>query len=216
MEETRLRTYLSFIRGIIHVKRQQLIMIKPLQILIIVTLSLIGCSSRAKPFDPNKERKFFSVAVRQYAPEPVYNRLMTAYLPEPLPSRNILPAAQTRISPIYQFELKNTSLEQTARVLASTARYTSYTSSVIASRKINILAVGTIDEIAEHIENRAGINVVVDHANREVRFLANGTPMPRNRKLAEAPASKAEIEGLGEVKISEKTDGFLNRIRIEG
>lgn len=189
-------------------------------IIALLTLAALGaCAPKKKPFDPNKERKFFSVAVRQLPPEPVYNRLAVAYLPEPLPSRSIVPASHTRLSPIFQFEMKNATLEQTARILANMSRYTSYCSSVIANRKINIIAVGTIDEIAEFIAAKAGINVSIDHANREVRFLANGSTGSRGvpRSTKSYPAPRKAIEGLpGDVKVSEKTNGYLNNIKIEG
>ena len=194
---------------------------------IIISLILAGfaaCSSKA-PINPNKERKFFGVAVRKLPPEPVYNRLMTAYLPEPLPARTLKRASYSRISPVFQFEMKDATLEETARVLASMARYTSYTSSVIANRKINLVSVGTIDEVASVISSKAGISVKVDHANKEVRFLANGgntiSKAPSTNKsikpgnFEQAPSN--EVGGLpSDVKISEKTNGFLNNIKIEG
>lgn len=211
-------------------------------------LNSTACSSK-KQIDPNKERKFFTVAVRQLPPEPVYNRLTVAYLPEPLPSREIRRASFSRLSPVFEFEMKDATLEQTARILASMSRYTSYCSSVIASRKVSLTAVGTIDEIADLIKKKAGINVNVDHSNREVRFLANGggsqapivakssgTPAASKRAGSVAPghfstnsavssktplknysASTVELEGVsGDVKVSDKTNGFLNNIKIEG
>ena len=183
-------------------------------------LCIAACGPKVKPYDPNKERKFFSVAVRQLPPEPTYNRLTVAYLPQPLPSRDIVHTSHTRLAPIFEFEIKDTTLEQTARLLANMNRYTSYCSSVIANRKISLTAVGTVDEIADFIAKKAGINVSIDHRNREVRFLAgggnsSGRSIPSTTRSFPAPT--AQIEGLpGKVKISEKTEGFLNNIKIEG
>ena len=189
----------------------------------LIAITNSACSSSQKEFTPDKERKHFGVAVRQLPPEPVYNRLMLAYLPSPLPPRNISQSksnltSMSRLSPIFQFDMKNSSLEQTARVLASLARYTSYTSSVIADRKLNLTALGTIDELGETISRKAGINVIVDHANREVRFLANGAPNPRRPVPARSAAPAAELadDSLGDVPTSTKTNGFLNNIDTEG
>jgi len=188
-----------------------------LVVVLLVASNITACSTHEKEFEPNKDRKFFGVAVRQLAPEPVYNRLRLVYLPEPMPSRNIQSASYARIAPVFQFEMKGASLEQVARVLASLARYTSYTSSVIADKKITVVAVGTIDELAQVVSEKAGINVMVDHENREVRFLANGMPEPRRNVSArqEQPAVPADTS-LGDVKVSEKTNGYLNKIKIEG
>jgi hypothetical protein len=75
--------------------------------------------------------------------------------------------------------LKNATLEETARVLAATARYSSYTAPSIAKNKISVTNLGTIDELARIIESKARVQVVVDHENREVRFLAAHAEQPR-------------------------------------
>jgi hypothetical protein len=192
-------------------------------IFILLALGGLFACSTTPVAPPSKERKFFGVAVRKLPPEPVYNRLMTAYLPEPLPPREIKRASYSRISPVFQFEMKDATLEETARVLASMARYTSYTSSVIASRKVNLVTVGTIDEVAKYISDRAGVNVIVDHANHEIRFLANnGSTAVRkigvsNVKPGDFERASAVQTGAlpSSVKVSEKTNGFLNNIKIE-
>lgn len=143
-----------------------------------------GCSSTKKA-EPYKERKFFGVTFRQLPPEPVYNRLRLAFLPEPLPSYELPQARTTSILPIFHLELKGTTLEQAGRIIANMARYTSYTSSVIASRKIDFNGLGTMDELAEQLSEKTATNIVVDHANREVRVLANG----RSRAPAASPDS---------------------------
>lgn len=137
-----------------------------------------GCSSSKPPLDPYKERKFFGVAMRQLPPEPVYNRLRLAHLPSPLPVKFREIRSDSVIMPVFHYQVKQATLEEAARVLANTSRYTSYCSSVIADRKMDIETLGTIDEIGEFIGKKAGIKVVVDHANKEVRFLANAAVEP--------------------------------------
>ncbi len=73
--------------------------------------------------------------------------------------------------PIYHLELAENSLKEAAAALASTARYSSYCSELIAEDVISISTLGTIEELATQIEEQAGIEVVVDHENKEVRFL---------------------------------------------
>jgi hypothetical protein len=63
--------------------------------------------------------------------------------------------------------------------LAATARYSSFTSPSIAADKISVKNIGTIDELARIIESKARVQVVVDHENRDVRFLAVHTEQPR-------------------------------------
>jgi hypothetical protein len=72
---------------------------------------------------------------------------------------------------VYELTLKNATLEQTCKVLASMARYSSYTSPSLARESFSFQNLGTIDELAQIIEEKAQIKVVVDHENKEVRFL---------------------------------------------
>jgi hypothetical protein len=67
--------------------------------------------------------------------------------------------------------MKNATLEQTCKVLASMARYSSYTSPSLVTQKYSFENLGTIDELARIIEEKAQIKVVVDDENKEVRFL---------------------------------------------
>jgi len=80
---------------------------------------------------------------------------------------------------VFQLSLKDATLEETARVLAATARYSSYTAPSIAEQKTSIRNIGTIDELGRIIENKAQVQVVVDHENKEVRFLAAEAQSPR-------------------------------------
>jgi len=116
----------------------------------------------------------------------VYARTRWVRPPDNLPMRDRPGAAEEpavqvapRIRSVFHLSLKNSTLEETARVLAATSRYSSYTAPSIASEKISVDNLGTIDELARIIESKAHIQVVVDHQNKEVRFLAGHAEPPR-------------------------------------
>jgi hypothetical protein len=58
------------------------------------------------------------------------------------------------------------------------ARYSSYTTPSLATRKVSFKNLGTIDELARIIEEKEHIKVVVDHDTKEVRFLVRTTAEP--------------------------------------
>jgi hypothetical protein len=108
--------------------------------------------------------------------DPVYVRTRWVHPPEVLPPRSGAATDSSRdgtpsLRPVYELNLKNATLEQTCKVLASMARYSSYTSPSLATQKFSFQNLGTIDELAQTIGQKAGIKVVVDHENKEVRFL---------------------------------------------
>ena len=151
----------------------------------LVVLVGAGCSG-VKEYQPiTKNSGLFMPSVRTSAPEPVYARTRWVRPPEVLPQRDS--AGQETVGlqespslrPVFQLSLKNATLEETARVLAATARYSSYTAPSIAKDKISVTNLGTIDELARTIESKARVQVVVDHQNREVRFLAAHAEQPR-------------------------------------
>ena len=156
-------------------------------ILVIGLISVLtaGCSG-VKEYQPiPKKNGLFMPSVRTAAPEPVYSRTRWVRPPEVLPQRD-LPDGQSSqladspsIRPVFQLTLSNATLEETARVLAATARYSSYTAPSIAKDKISVKNLGTLDELARIIESKARVQVVVDHQNREVRFLAAQVEQPR-------------------------------------
>jgi hypothetical protein len=59
------------------------------------------------------------------------------------------------------------------------ARYSSYTTPSLATRKVSFKNLGTIDELARIIEREGKVKVVVDHENREVRLLSAHAEAPR-------------------------------------
>ncbi len=164
-------------------------MIKVMRVLVsalLITSTLSGCGlpKDYQPTDSTK-RTIFMPAVRTSGPEPVYSRTRWVLPPETLPSReegaNLAARGESgeSLRPVFQLKLKDTTLEESARVLAAMARYSSYTAPSISKIKISAQNLGTIDELARIIESKAKVNVVVDHANREVRFLAAHTAAPR-------------------------------------
>jgi hypothetical protein len=155
----------------------------------IIGLSLVtatGCGG-PKDYEPysTSQRTIFMPSVRTVGPEPVYARTRWVRPPDNLPRRETASNAdsQVRETPslrtVFELSLHETSLEETARILAATARYSSYTSPSIASEKISIKNLGTIDELARIIESKAQVQVVIDHENKEVRFLPASAESPK-------------------------------------
>ncbi len=145
----------------------------------------LGCSG-VKDYQPiPRNGGLFMPSVRTAGPEPVYARIKWVRPPEVLPQRdeghqtadNLRESPSFR--PVFQLTVKDITLEETARVLAATARYSSFTAPSIAKDKISVTNLGTIDELARIIEGKAQVQVVVDHENREVRFLAAHKEQPR-------------------------------------
>ena len=138
-----------------------------------------GCStSDVKPYSPTSKniRTIFMPSYRTAGPEPVYARTRWVQPPEVLPPRSGGSTDSSydgspALRPVYELTMKNATLEQTCKVLAQMARYSSYTSPSLATQKFSFQNLGTIDELARIIEQQAGIKVVVDHENKEVRFL---------------------------------------------
>ncbi|MCB9030747.1 MAG: hypothetical protein H6619_06815 [Deltaproteobacteria bacterium] len=134
----------------------------------LTVLSLAGCSSKKAAPEPDPT---FSIAKRQVAPDPTYNRLRWANLPDVIPGEPKISEGTPYLFPVMHFELKNGTLEEAAQMLASTARYASYCSSSLADKKISIDTLGTIHDVAQSIAQKAQIDVVIDHDTRQVRFV---------------------------------------------
>ena len=158
---------------------------RPLLLASLVMVFGAGCSG-VKEYQPiAKNSGLYMPSVRTTAPEPVYARTRWVRPPDVLPERDSSDGKSASLGespslrPVFQLSLKNATLEETARVLAATARYSSYTAPSIAKDKISVTNLGTIDELARTIESKARVQVVVDHQNREVRFLAAHAEQPR-------------------------------------
>lgn len=140
--------------------------------------SCVGCSNGLKPYEPTSKtgRTLFMPSYRVAGPEPVYARTRWVHPPEVLPARERADAGTSyesspSLRPVFHLQMRKATLEETAKVLASMARYSSYVSPSLAQLKFSFDNLGTIDELARIIEEEAMIKVVVDHENKEVRFL---------------------------------------------
>jgi hypothetical protein len=143
-----------------------------------------ACSSTSST-SPEETSELHMPSLKTLAPPPTYSRTRWVRPPEVLPQRD-LPGREIfklegapSLRPIFSLSLHKTPLEETARILAATARYSSYTAPSIASQKISVQSIGTIDELGEKVAEIAGIHVVVDHEHKEVRFLAVEAAQPR-------------------------------------
>ena len=157
--------------------------------LIGLVVVLAGCPAGPKEYEPysTSDRTLFMPTFRTKAPEPVYARTRWALIPEVLPQREMPgddkreggPDAGPALRPVFQLNLKKATLEETARVLAAMARYSSYTAPSIAQNAFSIENLGTLDELGRTIGVKAGIQFVIDHDNKEVRFLAPAAETPQ-------------------------------------
>lgn len=170
-----------------------------------LTVLGIGCAPAAKEWRPPIDRTNFFFPVRQLPPDPTYNRLREVRPPQVLPDRNLRYEGVPIYSPVVHLELKNATLQETAKVLGTTTRYSYYCASSIADKKITVDYVGTAEELARHISEKAGIYARVDHTNKEVRFLANqqevapseiGSDLPFEGPESFAPRMPDEARGV--------------------
>jgi hypothetical protein len=162
-------------------------MIRPFSAVAITWWTLSGisaCSPHTVP-EPVEDLRLYDTKLRKLPPPPTYSKTRWVRPPEILPERD-LPGRERKevrrapsVRPIYSLSLEKVSLTEAARVLAATARYSSYTASSISKEKITIQSIGTIDELADQIAAIAGIHVVVDHEHKEVRFLEVHVQAPR-------------------------------------
>lgn len=161
---------------------------KQRSVLLFSLMVLVSSCAGVKAYEPisGEQRAVFLPSIRRNAPELVYARTRWVRPPDVLPLRektNAETEDRLRESPmlrsVFHLSVKNRTLEETARVLAATARYSSFTAPSIASNKISIENLGTIDELGRIIESKAQITVLVDHENKIVRFMPTQTSQPK-------------------------------------
>lgn len=131
----------------------------------------IGCTRSEPPFQPIQMREAFYFPARQLAPEVTYNRIREVRPPEPFPNRGLPREAGPRLNPVIHLSLQKVRLDQAAKLIADAARYSSFCSSSIADREVTINVLGTLDELADAVERRAGVEVIIDHGAEQVRIL---------------------------------------------
>lgn len=134
-----------------------------------------GCSSGGYEYLEADKPKVFKVASRQHAPDPVYSRTTWVRPPQVLPTRERDAKTKPLILPVIHYTVDGLPLKEAALILAATSRYRSYTAPSIEGQKISINSLGTIEELAQEIENKAGVRVVIDHENEEIRVLPGAT-----------------------------------------
>jgi hypothetical protein len=157
-----------------------------LSFLSLIIAATVGCGG-PKDYEPysTSNRTIFMPSVRTVGPDPVYSRTRWVRPPDVLPQRDRAGTVDRdlRDTPslrtVFELSVKDVTLEETARILAATARYSSYTAPSIASAKISLKKLGTIDELARIIGQEAQVQVVVDHENKEVRFLPASVESPK-------------------------------------
>jgi hypothetical protein len=140
---------------------------------------LVGCNSMQSSSKNKAEEKFFGMQTRQLPPEPVYSRLRWVHPPQATGAQTpVRRASQTRIDPVFHLSVERVTLERLSQLLAEAARYDSYCSSLIADKIFSFNMLGTVSELAKAIEQEAGISAVVDHENRQIRFLSGSFVAP--------------------------------------
>ena len=153
---------------------------KSLIVMALAGLTAGGCSASKEPeWQPERKQRVFKIATRQLPPEPVYGALRWVRPPQVLPERKVEPQNAPLIMPVVQFEVNDKPLSEVALILAATAGYRSYCAGTIAGKKLSLVSLGTMDELAGEIEQQAGVKVVINHRYKEVRFLPKDAVTPK-------------------------------------
>lgn len=139
-----------------------------------LTLVLSSCTGQQERELPKKE---YRVADRQLPADATYSRLRWVHLPETHPQSSdkmrLSERKRSKLLPTVHISLKETPICDAAKALAELGNYHHYCSSLIKKESISINALGTIDEFARKIEANHSVRVIIDHTNREVRFLSD-------------------------------------------
>jgi hypothetical protein len=145
---------------------------KALSLAILSTLVLTACyRQRELPLEPyGTKRLGYYFPARQGPPDAVYNRLKEVRPPDPPNPSNLPEEAGPRNNPVIHLDLKKVKLCEAAKLFASAGRYSVFCADSISDQKVTINELGTLDELAGSFERQAGINVVVDHQARQIRF----------------------------------------------
>lgn len=148
---------------------------------------LTSCSSGTNVAPKKEVRRDWFYPTRQRAPEEVYNRLREVRPPEPVPEPPRSIEKAPRLFPVVQVNIKDAKLSEVARILAQSYRYGHYCSPLIAQQRITVRAIGTLDELADHVAQTGSVRVSVDHENREVRILS-GARIPQTEHQMDSPS----------------------------
>lgn len=158
--------------------------------LLLVSLLILmsACSSSdLKPYATEKHFELYGMATRQLPPDPVYNRLRWVYPPDTYPDSTEVPTSSSYIMPVFHMHVENSPLDETVKILAATLRYTSFCSSKVAAQRITINKLGTAEELAAEISRQANVNVIIDHQNKDIRFMPLAAQKGNNKVGAKRP-----------------------------
>ncbi len=138
-----------------------------------IILSSVLCCSCSSYKEPEPIDEYYEVPFRQLPPEPVYSRLTWSHPPQPIPA----PSQQKSpyIQPVIEFDFPGSNLKEAIQALAQTIGYRWDYPPGVASRKVSIKQVGTVDEILSEIGRQAGVRTQLDHTSRMVRVLHSNT-----------------------------------------
>jgi len=148
----------------------------------IMLLFIVGCVL-PKDRTIKREAQLPPVAsARKFAPEPVYYRLKTSYLPSPIPSNQVFSSNAVPMLPRKTFQVENTTLKNAGIQLGSKFGYEVYCASPLVDTLISVNITGTLEDILQEISKDKGIITSVNHENRMIQFLVGFHPGKPKRK----------------------------------
>ena len=138
-------------------------------LIIALLVVFAGCG----PETPPRPVEYYDTAFRQLPPEPVYNRVTWSQLPSPypLPSQRKSPY----LSKVIAFDFQGSTVEEAVQSIARKLGYRWEYPQSVARRPISFEFRGTVDEALVQLGRQAGVSARIDHANRAVRVIDNGT-----------------------------------------
>ena len=145
-------------------------------------LLLSGCTSSSSTEAKKLVRvEYYDVAYRQFAPDPVYSRLMWSQLPQPIrtKSRETAPL----LMPSVSFEFPRSNLQEAVEAVAQSIGYNWSYPKGIGGRPVALRMTGTIEEVLQEIGRQTRVVAVLDHENRVLRVLESTPASPIEPEL---------------------------------
>jgi hypothetical protein len=143
---------------------------------LLLAVAAVACSSSGAT---TGSVRLTRIATRQLPPEPVYGRLRWVRPPEVMPRRGIPTTAAGLMLPVVHLQVDKAGVCEAAQIVGATVRYRTYCSSLIADKRVTLNMLGTLDELVGAISEESGAKIVVDHTNKEIRFVAGRYVEPR-------------------------------------
>ena len=154
-------------------------------LLIGALLLLTGCHRQMEVYTAEENKpdvRVNRIAMRRIAPQPTYNRLRWVHPPEVLPARDAherLDPTRPKMLPVVHLEIEKTPLKEVALILGTATRYRTFCASLVENELVTMNKLGTLDELAESIEQQTPARVVIDHGTRSIRILGRNYISPR-------------------------------------